>query len=1179
MRLKEIDLKSYANFQNKVIDLKRSDTDFHLIFGLNEAGKSTTKQSISDTLYGPKNGPNTTAAYRVGSSRVRVGATLEHEGKELSIVRKTGNRNTLLDAQERPFPEGEDVLHPFLNGINQEHFNRGFSVDYESLIEGGREMLNLNSEVGKIIFAASVFIVGLKDKLQTLADSSSAIWRSSARAQNYPLNMVYGDIDQHKRDKVTHELDVQRWSELSEEIERNASERKELESRRHGIADKLASLRLVDKVLPLVRKYLAAKHRLDLLGSVPELKADAETEVSSADRTILELTPQIKAETKNAQNLASRLGELEIDDVLLENAEWIQSLYKKQGEIEKAQLDSKNREKEAGDFAAVILSKAQSIRWDNLTLEEIESRLPTHDVIQQLTLHQLEESGLKTQFKTDEQHLKRARDRVKELTYECEGLRDSQLQTTRLTTLLTRSQSWRELEVELRNFERRLEAKNREVQQAFLQLKPYVASENDLRQTQVPSKSTLSKYEDKLLALNEAQKEAERELASCQESIHSLSAEIAKVQSQEEPVTQAKLRESRATRDELWLSIQHDLNLTSRDSSSFVVEDSVQQQLQKYHQLVAESDALADALLLQVNLEYEHTRLLGERAMQSTIRERLDRDLKVLREEISSVELEWQNVWKGFHQEVSSPQDMQNWLEDRELAQRLLLDRDHLVEDVRDRTEQYDAIVQDIETELDTIGIAPEDPIENLSDRIEFADRIVKSQDKLDVQIGSKEKELVTAKQDLKSSTERFESDQLKLQEWGEKWETGLSNAGLAVQTGVATANNISVLRSIVNDFVKLRDAKHRIDAMRDDVQLFDRDIRKLAEVLQREQSTHNNDQFLSELIGEFERMRLKQKQRMEIENELEACESSLAALQHRREIAKALLSDIQDSCGVKSRQELTEILQKSNEQKLELERIREYEEELLSIGSGYSLEELIRQSAQADPAEIRQQINELQQEENQSVHAIERNAAQASENEHSKNELVQTQAAYLDDAVLESRFAEAERLAARYVRIKAQEIALDWIVERFRQENQAPIMLIAARIFETITRGKYCELTTTENNRGVPQLLCVRMNAEGDREEVKLENLSSGTRDQLFLALRFAAIEHFIDQGQVMPLIADDLLINSDDERAKVIFGLFKDLSKKTQILFFTHHEHLIPIAKQVFGDDLSVQRLSSNG
>ena len=610
-----------------------------------------------------------------------------------------------------------------------------------------------------------------------------------------------------------------------------------------------------------------------------------------------------------------------------------------------------------------------------------------------------------------------------------------------------------------------------------------------------------------------------------------------------------------------------------------MVEDSVQQQLQKYHQLVAETDSLADALLVQVNLEYERSRLLGDRAKQSAIGQRLDQDLKVLRDEISSVESEWQKVWKGFHQEVSSPQDMQNWLDDRERTQRLLLDRDHLAEDVRVHTEQFDAIVQDIETELNRIGMEPEHPFENLSERIDFADQLVKSQDKLDAQIALKEKELDTVNHDVKTLSEQFESDQLNLQEWGEKWETGLSNAGLVVQTGVATANNISVLRSIINDFVKLRDANHRVEAMRDDIQLFDRDMRKLEEVLQRDQSTHNNDQFLSGLIGEFERMRLKQKQRKEIETDLEACESSLAALHHRREIAKALLSDIQDSCGAKNRQELTETLQRSNDQKLELERIREYEEELLSIGSGYSLEELIRQSETADPAEIRRQINDLQQEEDQSVHAIERNATQASENENSKKELIQTQEAYLDDAVLESRFAEAERLAARYVRIKAQEIALDWIVEKFRKENQAPIMRIATRIFETITRGYYSELTTTENNRGVHQLLCVRTSAEGDREEVKLENLSSGTRDQLFLALRFAAIEHFIDQGQVMPLIADDLLINSDDERAKVIFGLFKDLSKKTQILFFTHHEHLIPIAKQVFGTDMSVQRLNSAG
>jgi uncharacterized protein YhaN len=68
---------------------------------------------------------------------------------------------------------------------------------------------------------------------------------------------------------------------------------------------------------------------------------------------------------------------------------------------------------------------------------------------------------------------------------------------------------------------------------------------------------------------------------------------------------------------------------------------------------------------------------------------------------------------------------------------------------------------------------------------------------------------------------------------------------------------------------------------------------------------------------------------------------------------------------------------------------------------------------------------------------------------------------------------------------------------------------------------------------------------------------MSTGTADQLYLALRIAAIENYLDHAEPMPFIADDLFINFDDKRAAASFQVLGELAKKTQVLFFTHHEH----------------------
>jgi len=81
--------------------------------------------------------------------------------------------------------------------------------------------------------------------------------------------------------------------------------------------------------------------------------------------------------------------------------------------------------------------------------------------------------------------------------------------------------------------------------------------------------------------------------------------------------------------------------------------------------------------------------------------------------------------------------------------------------------------------------------------------------------------------------------------------------------------------------------------------------------------------------------------------------------------------------------------------------------------------------------------------------------------------------------------------------------------------------------------------------------------------EEVRVEGMSDGTTDQLYLALRLASLETYLKNNEPMPFIVDDILIRFDDKRATAALQVLAELSTKTQVIFFTHHQHLVELAE----------------
>ncbi|OOZ46140.1 ATP-binding protein [Solemya velum gill symbiont] len=160
-----------------------------------------------------------------------------------------------------------------------------------------------------------------------------------------------------------------------------------------------------------------------------------------------------------------------------------------------------------------------------------------------------------------------------------------------------------------------------------------------------------------------------------------------------------------------------------------------------------------------------------------------------------------------------------------------------------------------------------------------------------------------------------------------------------------------------------------------------------------------------------------------------------------------------------------------------------------------------------------------------------------------------------------ESVLASIRSNAERFVRFKLAARILRDEIERYRKENQGPLVKRASECFTVLTRGSFEGLRTDFNEKDEPVLAGIRPNGE----RVHVEGMSNGTRDQLYLALRLASLEKYMESSEPMPFIVDDILVDSDDERSEAAFNALAELAKKTQVILFTHHSRVVEQARKL--------------
>jgi hypothetical protein len=161
-----------------------------------------------------------------------------------------------------------------------------------------------------------------------------------------------------------------------------------------------------------------------------------------------------------------------------------------------------------------------------------------------------------------------------------------------------------------------------------------------------------------------------------------------------------------------------------------------------------------------------------------------------------------------------------------------------------------------------------------------------------------------------------------------------------------------------------------------------------------------------------------------------------------------------------------------------------------------------------------------------------------------------------LELSVVEERLSEA---VGRWQTLALTEHLIESVKEEYERDRQPEILQEASRYLERMTEGRYRRVWTP---LGEPTL---RVDDEQQRS-LPIELLSTGAREQLFLALRLALVTRYAREGKSLPLVLDDVLVNFDAQRARAAAATMLEFAAAGhQLILFTCHEHVAEMFRRL--------------
>jgi len=1159
MKILSLRLQAFGPFTGEEIDLSEGSQGLHLIYGRNEAGKSSALRAVRDLLYGiPARSPDDFVhAY----AKMRIAAVLRHsDGSQLGFVRRKGNLNTLRDEDDRD-PLADDCLDKFLAGVDADLFETTFGIDHERLVRGGRDIARGGGRIGEILFAAGSGVADLRKVQEDLQSEMDLIFKPGGRKQK--INDAIQRLHDARSELKKLHLSSDEWSRHRRALEEANRRNDELGVELAQARSRLGRLVRLRDAMPAIARWRQLRADLKPYQDVPLLPEDFGRIWPETSTRLREAEKQRRDLQQAMRQLDEDLRQLNVCESVLEQADAIEELRERLGSYRKA----------AADRPGLVSSKGMADRdadeilrklGRNADRDEAEKlRLPADKavLIQNLGGRQ---QALAEKLDAARRKLDRTRRRIAETEQAIEAL-DVAADTTQLRQLVRSVRQRGDLESESAVAAEERQRVGEEAAVRLGRLGLWSGSLEKLEELAVPSEETIDRFDQQFRDLDARLAGLRERRREETDTVEELETKLRQLELAQPVPSEEDLHEARQLRQGGWRLVRAAWEGTAAaaEVDAFLARCEASRDLaDAYQRCVEKADELADRLRREADRVAQKAKLRADRDRARQQSDSLGRELEAAKEEAAALARQWNDAWTPLGTTPLSPREMRAWLR----VQGELLELASRARHLRAKTEQ---LGREIETHrrrlgecLGSFAVAAGEPDEPLSAMLERAEAFLDQAQQQQKEWARLHDALHKLREELVEAEADDAEGRRELADWQARWTEAIAHLGLGQNATAAEAN--AVIAHVSELFARLHEAgqfRLRLDGIDEDARQFTSDVRALVGKAAPELADLGVEDAVTTLSSMLSAARAAKEKQNSLVEQKTRCRASLAETEKAFRLAEEQLRVMcaQADCD---RPELLAEAEQRSDRRRELETsLRAVEDQILSHSGGAALGDFVREADTVDADAIPSRVAELENQVDrigQELKAV--------------NQTIGEQRKVLGGMDGNARAAEkaeqCEELAAglgedvrQFAVLRLAATVLREAVERYRAKNQGPILDRAGRLFAELTAGSFDGLRTDFDGRGELVLLGLRA---GGEETLGVEAMSDGTCDQLYLALRIASIENWLENHEPIPFIVDDVLLNFDDQRAAAALRALGELSRHTQVIFFTHHQHLVEMAEE---------------
>lgn len=1160
MRIRELKLIRYGKFTDRHVSLPQQPRDIHLIVGPNEAGKSTVRSAIGDWLFGIP--VRTSLGFLHPMSELRIGGVLERMAsgtagdQQLAFDRTKATKNTVRSPEDAVLQDA--VLQPWLGGMQLQAFARMYALDHSTLVEGGAGILSASDDVGRLLFQSAAGIEGLADVLQKLEAEADSLWgtRKAGHRVYHQAHEAYEAAGTQFKQAV---LKTKDWKTQHDALLATEQALADTRQRDRDTRQQLNQLERIRRVRPMLQALDAAQTQREALGlndDVPLLPENASSTIRDAAQAMALAQVESQRLEQESSALHTQLEGIHVDQALLSLAADITDLNERRLQYRSHRTDIVKRSEEIQTHWTRVKELAGGLGWTTDTEDAVRKRLPAVTTRNRLVSLLKERGTLNQQLRSAQSALTDREQQMEQAQQALERLVAREVHPG-LAGTVEKALRLGDHVGAVSQLAQKVNAQRASLATALAGLGKWRAEPDALAGMLVPDDTVVQGLLDESRT-GVAEAQALQDAAATKaEELQRLELELQQFVQDFQPVTREQVDEARQSRDQEWRAIKAaPSELTAKANA--------------YEQWVNKADGLADTRLDRVQHEATH-RSRAERIEHVRLElQGQQTRLQAANDRIEARTRQWQTLAEASGLPQLPIEMAPAWLRQRRTVLEIGAELGQLDQQHKDLVT---AGVELATALWSMLGCASEETeIPPLHDGLQRARKLLAAVDQAQGQRSALEQQVADAQNSVPRLQNLLQQAQSAWSEWETAWQAAVKAAGYE---SAATAGQIEAEFEAIQEVERLLTLIRSIRSERiEPMQMDLADLRASAEALAQRVALDSVEQdadvIAQELFARLTTTKQSEKTQRELRTRQAQVEAELAEVQQRQATQNARLAPLMATAGVDDINALAAAAEQSEQRRAFEAKVDAAQSDLVQGGDGLPPDQLRQEAQGVAPDELMAEIERLGAQSAQLVEEIAQLSSQHGTQRKAFEALDGTDAAARADARRQEAVASMADAAERYLKLHTAARLLKWSMEKFRETRQGPMLAKASATFNALTLGSF-ERLLVDSADEKPRLFGIRPNGA----QVEVSGMSEGSRDQLYLALRLSALELQIEQGLNMPLIADDLFINFDDRRTAAGLQVLGELSRKMQVIFLTHHDHLVPLAREVLGSELNVVTL----